>query len=103
MSTAAYPRGGDSYVTDDGDDGDGQGSRFWAVCHGPEGEALLSAPQAKKILGPKRRLTAKLSDFEVGTHDRHVQYRGVLTPVLDTIDAIPNPTCTGLLVGVIKY
>ena len=73
------------------------------MCHGPEGEALLSAPQAKKILGPKRRLTAKLSDFEVGTHDRHVQYRGVLTPVLDTIDAIPNPTCTGLLVGVIKY
>ena len=69
----------------------------------PLGKAPISAPQAKKILGPKRRFTAKLSDFEWGTHDRQVQYRGVLTPVLGTIDAIPNPTCTGLLVGVINY
>ena len=35
----------------DGDDGDGQGGRFWAVWHGPRGEAPFSAPQAKKILG----------------------------------------------------
>ena len=57
------PRGGDSTVRTDGDDGDGQGGRFWAVCHGPQGEAPYSAPQAKKILGPKRRFTAILSDF----------------------------------------
>ena len=44
-------------------DGDGQGSRLWAVRHGPLGETPFSAPHAKKILGPKRRFTAILSDF----------------------------------------
>ena len=34
----------------DGDDGDGQGSRFWGVMYVPQGEAPFSAPQAKKIL-----------------------------------------------------
>ena len=34
----------------DGDDGDGQGSRFWGVRYVPQGEAPFSAPQAKKIL-----------------------------------------------------
>jgi hypothetical protein len=37
----------------DGDDGDGKGSRFGAHQHRPEGEAPFSAPQARKILGPK--------------------------------------------------
>ena len=45
--------GVDATLWTDGDDGDGQGSRFWAVWHGPKGEAPFSAPQAKKILGPK--------------------------------------------------
>ena len=58
------PRGGDSTVRTDGDDGDGQGGRFWAVQHGPLGEAPYSAPQAKKILGHKHRFTEKMSDFE---------------------------------------
>ena len=42
-------------VGGDGYDGDGQGSRLWAVPHGPLGEASFSASQAKKILGPKSR------------------------------------------------
>ena len=46
-------------VGGDGYDGDAQGSRFWAVRHGPLGEAPFSAPQARKILGPK----AVLLDF----------------------------------------
>ena len=45
--------GGDSLSGTDGDDGDGQGSRFWAVQHSPKGEAPFSAPQAEKKLGPK--------------------------------------------------
>ena len=48
----------------DGDDGDGAGSRFWAVWHGPKGEAPFSAPQAKKILGPKCRFTEFWVVFE---------------------------------------
>ena len=55
--------GGDSLSGTDGDDGDGQGSRFWAVKHSPKGEAPFSAPQAKKILGPKSRYTVILSAF----------------------------------------
>ena len=42
-------RGGDSRVTADGDDGDGQGSRFWAVRHGPLGEALLARRRRRKF------------------------------------------------------
>jgi hypothetical protein len=45
--------GGDPPLRTDGDDGDGKGSRFWAHQHRPKGEAPFSAPQAKKILGPK--------------------------------------------------
>ena len=52
---ASTPRGGGSTCETDGDDGDGQGSRFGAVQHGPLGEAPCSAPQAKKILDPKSR------------------------------------------------
>ena len=59
----AGPPGFRRGVGGDGYDGDGQGSRFWAVGHGPLGEAPFGAPQAKKILGPKRRFTAILSDF----------------------------------------
>ena len=44
-------------VRGDGYDGDAQGSRFWAVRHGPLGEAPFSAPQAKKILGSKCHFT----------------------------------------------
>ena len=33
------PRGGDSTAQTDGDDGDGQGTGFWAVRRGPRGEA----------------------------------------------------------------
>jgi hypothetical protein len=32
-------RGGDSHCQTDGDDGDGQGGRFWAEQHRPKGEA----------------------------------------------------------------
>ena len=31
-----------SHCGSDGDDGDGQGSRFWAVWYGPQGEAPLA-------------------------------------------------------------
>ena len=50
-------RGFGSTCRSDGYDGDDTGSQFWAVWHGPKGEAPFSAPQAKKILGPKCRFT----------------------------------------------
>jgi hypothetical protein len=56
--------GGDSLSGTDGDDGDGQGSRFWAVQHSPKGEAPFSAPQAKKNVGPKCRFTEFWVVFE---------------------------------------
>ena len=84
-------------------DGDGQGSQLWAVQHGPLGEASFSAPQAKKILRPERRYTAKSSDFEWGNPYRQVRFRRKSTPyfsVLGTTDIVPHPTFTGLLPGV---
>ena len=48
--TTSSTRGGDSTLQTDGDDGDGQGSRFWAVRHSLLGEAPFGAPQARKIL-----------------------------------------------------
>ena len=45
-------RGFGSTCRADGDDGDVMGSRFWAGEHRPLGEAPISAPQAKKFLGP---------------------------------------------------
>ena len=41
----------------DGDDGDGQGSRFWAVRHSPLGEAPFAFWRAagEEIFGPKCR------------------------------------------------
>ena len=56
-SRCKLPPGFRRAVVGDGDDGDGQGSQFWAVRHSPEGEAPFSAPQAKKILRPKCRFT----------------------------------------------
>ena len=47
------PWGGDPPLRTDGDDGDGKGSRLGAHQHRPEGEAPFSAPQARKIVGPK--------------------------------------------------
>ena len=44
------PWGFHSPYGSDGDDGDGQGSRFWGVRYVPQGEAPFSAPQAKKTL-----------------------------------------------------
>ena len=45
-----------------------------------EGEAPYSAPQAKKILGPKRRFTDILSDFEWLSCAREAPDHGRLTP-----------------------
>ena len=69
------------------------GSRFWAGCFHPLGEALFSAPQAKKILGPKAVLLQFSVIFEGLSDDRQVPNRGGLTTVLGTPDVV---TCLAL-------
>ena len=76
------------------------GSRFWAVWHGPKGEAPFSAPQAKKNWGQSAVLLNFewfLSGWAMG---RQVECRGKLTPVLGITDVLPYSTFTGLLPGV---
>ena len=65
------------------------GSRFWAGCYHPLGGALFSAPQAKKILGPKAVLLQFSVIFACLSDDRQVPNRGQLTTVLGTPDAVP--------------
>ena len=49
-----HARGGGSTGGSDGDDGDGQGGRFWPLRPGPLGAALISEPQANKFLGAEK-------------------------------------------------
>ena len=51
---AAKPaaRGGDSHCQTDGDDGDGQGDRFWAEQHRPKGEAPFKRAAGEKTFEP---------------------------------------------------
>ena len=93
-------------VGGDGYDGDGQGRRFWAVSHCPLGEAPFSAPQARKILGPKCHFTEFRVFFEWVSHGPGQRSSrilwGKLTPVLGITDILPYSTFTGLLPGVTK-
>ena len=89
-------------VGGDGYDGDGQGRRFWAVSHCPLGEAPFSAPQAKKILGPKCHFTEFCVVFEWVSHgsssriswEMDTRFGGHRYPTYSTF--------TGLLPGVRK-
>ena len=45
-------RGGDSHCQTDGDDGDGQGGRFWAEQHRPKGEAPFKRAAGGKNFEP---------------------------------------------------
>ena len=103
----SHPLGFHSHCQGDGDDGDGMGSRFWALWHSPLGEALFSAPQAKKNLGPKAVLLQFSVIFACLSDDRQVPNRGQLTTVLGTPDVVPclalNICYQVLIICVISY
>lgn len=61
---ARQPRGGDSCVTADGDDGDGQGSRFWAGAQRPPHRPLETAPAGRKILAVLGRRNTDFTEKE---------------------------------------
>ena len=52
LGLSRLPRGGDSHCQTDGDDGDGQGGRFWAEQHRPKGEAPFKRAAGGKNFEP---------------------------------------------------
>ena len=94
--------GGDSRVTADGDDGDGQGSRFWAVRHSLLGEAPFGAPQARKFLAQNAVFLEILVTFEwvscarqVHDHIRSTPYLARRPLYLAPLVLYLNPTLQG--------
>ena len=60
----AAPRGGGSHCGTDGDDGDGQGSRFWAGAQRPPHRPLETAPAGRKILAVLGRRNTDFTEKE---------------------------------------
>ena len=56
--------GGDSPCGTDGDDGDGQGSRFWAGAQRPPHRPLETAPAGRKILAVLGRRNTDFTEKE---------------------------------------